>query len=288
MKKGKWFIILAIIVVLAVVLTIVFINLFTPKYTTELANQITSMAQTGYLDEKNANYLEIKAFLEQQKDNPDINDEKDKERMENYLNSYNAFVVMAEFYSREMLFTRHTSVYESNKDSIIKSLSSANKSAAELATYFSKNKDEHQQYRAEAWNTKKAQLKSWFDNTCNAFVRLSSIYTSCVTSAMMNNEMSRAVFKVTNYWLAQTKAEIETDERSSTISGVFLKNIANAYYTKENAWRIYNVEYDQAALATAKEINEAEDLSTIKTKLQNFTQGNVYSASAGVSVEVMA
>lgn len=283
MKKGKWLIIIGIIVVLAVVLTIVFINLFTPKHTTELANQLNSVTQTGYLDKENANNKNIQEFLGKINTNKNL-DKKEQVQIENYLNALQAFSEMGEFYNRQMIFTTHTKAYSDNADSIIKSLKEANSIAAGLGSYFETNMNRDEQLQAEAWRTKTKQMKSLFDNSYNAFIKLSAVYTSCVTSKIKNNEMSKAVFKVTNYLLAGIKTDLENKDVPSQINGPEFLNFVKMYYPKEKNYLIYNSVYNESAIEIAKEINEAKDLADYKavngSNWQKFLGGNVLSATA--------
>ncbi len=293
MKKGKWLIIIGIIVVLAVVLTIVFINLFTPKHTIELSNQLNSVAQTGYLNKENTNNKNIQEFLGKVKTNSNLDKNKEQVQIENYLNALQAFSEMGEFYNRQMVFTKHTKVYADNADSIIKSFKEANKIAGEIGSYFEDNLNRDAQLQVEAWRTKAKQVKSLFDKTYNAFTKLSAVYTSCITSKIKNNEMSKAVFKVTNYLLAEIKTDLENKDAPSKINGPKLLNFVKAYYPKEKNHLIYDSVYNENALGIAKEINEAKNLAEYEvvnsSNWQKFLAGNILSATAlNFNLEVTA
>ena len=292
MKKTKWLIIIGIIVVLAVVLTIVFINLFTPKHTTELANQLNSVMQTGYLNEENTSNKNIQDFLNKTKTNGNLNN-REKTQIENYLDTLQAFSEMGEFYNRQMIFTTHTNVYSDNADGIINALKDANSIAAGLGSYFETNMNRDEQLQAEAWRTKSNQMKSLFDNTYSAFTRLSAVYTSCITSKIKNNEMSKAVFKVTNYLLAEIKTDLENKDVPSLINGPKFLNFVKAYYPKDKNYLIYNSVYNETALGIAKEINEATNLAEYEvvngSNWQKFLGGDVLSAtSLSFDLEVAA
>ncbi len=294
--KKKWIFAILIIVVLAVVLAIVFVNLFTPKNTTKLAQQVISITTTGYLSPDNKDNQKIDEFMTKVQTNPNLN-ETEREQIKNYISAYKAFEVMGGFFGRQLVYSKHTSVYSNNVNNIKKSLDDANSKAKAVASYI-KGREEvigqdvdvtTNEYVAQTWRSCVVNVKSLFDNTVSAFSRLTAVYNSCVTSPLMNNDMSKAAFKVANYFASEVKKELEAKDKPVVSTGTQYQSFKNVYFSKANEYQISNYQYSPMAWQVSEDILKAKDLTEYKTDSSSsqqwgwFVRGEIYTFPAGAA-----
>ena len=109
MKKG--IIITIILVVIAVVLAIVFINLFRERDTVEMANRVISAVYDGYLDdaEEEGEYETINEYLDNLIAKESELTQEQRNEVRNFKNVYVSYTLIADFYSKQIIFTEYNS-----------------------------------------------------------------------------------------------------------------------------------------------------------------------------------
>lgn len=255
--KKKWFFVILIILIIAVVLTIVFINLFREKDTKAVADKVYSVTQEGYLNQDNKDNKEIDEFLLLMS-STDVSSnltEEDIREIKNYSNAYVAFERIGEFFNRQIAFTVYTDVYKNERKPIQDELQNAQNAAQAMADYIRSQKQPtggEATWTARMWNSCKGNLESMVDNTISAFTRLGRVYSSCVSSKIMNNDLTDAIFKVLEYEYKQLKENVKLNETC----GSDFNDFTEVYLDKEDEYYILNFQYDSVTQLKSKDVKE--------------------------------
>ena len=279
--KKRWFILILVLVVIAVVLAIVFVNLFREKNTSALADSVNSVTQSGYLSKENKSNQEIDEYLNSMlKLSENIPEDylstllktedlqAEKNLIKNYANAYAAFEVVGEFFNREIVFTKYTNVYKSQKKKIQKNFSNAQSAVDALSKYFNEqnvkigNADE---WLARTWDDCKSNLVNLFNYTSEAFSGLTEVYKSCVNSVVLNNGLSDIILdEVGKMTVGVLEGKVDFGEK--------LLNFVNAYLTREGEKLILDYSYVAGIQLIVKDIKEKGEDSSYYA---NFVAGNL-------------
>ena len=138
MKGRKWFIAIVILLIIAAVLTVVFINLFREKDTKETINTVHHYVQEGYLNAESHENEITRQYLEQIKALPstveNITDEAHN-LASNAIVALDAFEIYGGFFDREIIYTKYTEVYRSNRKAVADNFSDAQRYINALTSY---------------------------------------------------------------------------------------------------------------------------------------------------------
>lgn len=290
MKNRKWILIIAIILILAVVLTIVFINLFRPKDTTQLTDLLYSLTEDGYLSKDNEEINQkIDGFLNDFLTKPKLKAElqkhpEEQNRIQNFLDAYEAFEVMAQFFNREMIFSVYTETYNENRPAIMKSFEKASAAASEMASYIKSHETTvggQADWTYDMWETCDDEMEAIYKNTANAFSRLAKVYTASVPSKVMNNDLTSAIFKAIDYYFKQFSENYTT----KADCGSNLKSLVNIYLTEKGEHYILDFLYNMRERQIAEYLLEAEDITQAKNGAwENFIKGDIKSSTNNASL----
>lgn len=250
--KRKWFIVILILAIVAVVLTIVFINLFRERDTRSLANNINSVVVEGYLNDESDEYRTINEYLDTIY--PLISSQEERAEIQNMQNTYKAYVVYGEFVNKQFVFSTYTNVYREKSRNVSRNFSRAQNSANSLENYIEENRDVTSGsdfWTANSWANCKQYMQDLFTYTVNAFDNLGDIYTSCVTSPTMNNDLTALVFET-----AKALADDTVQNVTTAGHGASLLNFVNNYLTPEQEDVILEYIYNTTAQGNVKIITE--------------------------------
>ena len=250
--KKKWFIVILILAIVAVVLTIVFINLFKERDTKSLTNSINSVVVEGYLNDESDEYKTINEYLDTIY--PLVSSQDEKTEIQNMQNTYKAYVVYGEFVNKQFVFSTYTNVYKDKSGSVSKNFSRAQSSANSLQKYIEESRDVtagSDFWTANSWANCKKYMQDLFTYTVNAFDNLGDIYTSCVTSPTLNNDLTALIFDT-----AKTLADDTVQNVTTAGLGTELLNFVNNYLTTEKEDVILGYIYNPTAQSNVKIINE--------------------------------
>ena len=100
-----------------------------------------------------------------------------------------------------------------------------------------------------SWDVCSSYVTKFVTCTANAMTRLGTIYTSCVTSPLMNNALTKAVFTATANITAKLGENLKTQGYTQTY-----KTIAEAYLAKDKTSVILDVEYNEELQAKLEKI----------------------------------
>ena len=265
MKKG--IIITSIFIVIAVVLTIVFINLFREKDTRDLSNQVANAVQGGYLDDEkeDGEFQKIDEYFAV------ISASANEYEVEirNVQRLYHSYVIMADFYNNEMVFTEFNDVYKENKKNAINGLNEAKQKAEEMVEYIDSNAEKTSgstYWQARTWVDVRDMAFTFVDANNKLFDALQNIYQGCVTSKLANNDFSTLVLKTINSEAKNVRENIS--EEMLSIDCVV--NMTTTYlqngYTK-----IMNYLYDASLQTAVADINKNGEESSYYQNLLNGT-----------------
>ena len=251
--KKKWFIAILILAVIAVVLAIVFINLFREKDTKQLAQDVHQSVEKGYLSKDSDEFTVIDSYL---KDiSSKLTTEAEKSEVRNYLDGYNAYVMVGEFFDRQIVFTQFTEVYKNNRKKVSDNLSHAQDKADALKDYINANKDlthGSDYWQANTWVNCKQDMKDLMNYTIQAFNLLGDIYQASVPSKLMNNGLTDVIFDE----IERNSKQILENASESDLYGSKLSSFANIYLTKSGEQVILNYQYSTVAKGKVEDIKK--------------------------------
>lgn len=267
-KKGLFITIIFIIV--AIVLAILFINLFTPKDTKSVAKRLNTTVENGYLSSESDEYKTIMAYLQdistKLTNNSEINEVK------NYINSYEAFVVMGKFFNKQIVFTKYSGVYNDNRNGIEKGLSKAQSEANSFASYIKENKQVvggSEFWLVNTWANCEDYMKNLVNSSINVFNRLGDVYQGCVYSKVMNNSLTDLIFDA----VEELSVDIETKPTDKSSYGSKLKNFVTIYMSENAEEIITNFNYDDIAQENVEKITQKQN--GWESIYQSFLAGNL-------------
>ena len=269
MKKG--IIITIILVVIAVVLAIVFINLFRERDTIEMANRVISAVYDGYLDdaEEEGEYETINEYLDNLIAKESELTQEQRNEVRNFKNVYVTYALIADFYSKQIIFTEYNDVYKEYKSYVMDGLNNSSNSANNMVNYILENSEvvgDSADWTARTWTDVREYAINIVEQTNRAFVGLQNIYTGCVTSKIANNDFATLVLSTINTYLANVA---ENFSGSSTDIAT-VNAMVNAYLT-ENYQDIMNYYYNTELQARVKDINDNGTDSQYYSSLINGT-----------------
>ena len=160
MKKG--IIITIILVVIAVVLAIVFINLFRERDTVEMANRVISAVYDGYLDdaEEEGEYETINEYLDNLIAKESELTQEQRNEVRNFKNVYVTYALIADFYSKQIIFTEYNDVYKEYKSYVMDGLNNSSNSANNMVNYILENSEGEVQYTTSRANAAYKKVES--------------------------------------------------------------------------------------------------------------------------------
>lgn len=251
--KKKWFIAILILAIIAVVLAIVFINLFREKDTKQLALDVHQSVETGYLSENSEEFKIIDSYLREVSSK--LTTTAEKAEVKNYLDSYNAYTVVGDFFDRQIIFTQFTETYKNNRKSIADKLSNAQSKAVALKNYISENRDLAQgsdYWQANTWANCKQDMKDLMSYTIQAFNLLGDVYQASVPSKLMNNGLTDVIFDE----IERSSKLIIEKSTENELYGSNLSSFINIYLSKNGEQIILNFEYNKVAQAKVEDIKK--------------------------------
>lgn len=251
--RKKWLFGILILVVVGIVLAIVFINLFKGKDTKALAEKVNDVSENGYLSEDSDEYSKITEYLAQLPSN--FSDGTEKIEIENYKNAYQSFVIVIEFFNKEIMFSSFTDEYNKNLKSITNCFNSAQDNANKLKDYIEETSlvtGDSKYWNKNTWQTSREYMKNIFDNTREALSKLGNVYSASVNSVFVNNKYTDIIFEGFTTLSNQTAAKIS----EATTAGENLLNFANSYYSESNESAILGYVYNEALQTTVEDISE--------------------------------
>lgn len=263
MKGRKWFIAIVILLIIAAVLTVVFINLFREKDTKETINTVHHYVQEGYLNAESHENEITKQYLEQIKTLPstveNITDEA-RNLASNAIVALDAFEIYGGFFDREIIYTKYTEVYRSNRKAVADNFSDAQRYINALTSYLdyedrfknileSPDIQVKQSWLARSWADCNQYVSSITTCTANAMTKLGTIYTASVTSPLMNNKLTKAIFFATKNVTDKLKDNLKTKDYTQTY-----KKVADAYLEKSKVSLILGVQYNEVLQAKLDKI----------------------------------
>lgn len=268
-RGGKWFVALIILAVIAVVLTIVFINLFREKDTKQLAQSVHETVEKGYLNEENAQYKNIYSYLNNLE--TALSTVEEKNEVKNFKDSFSAYVVVGQFFDRQIVFSQYTETYKNNRKKIQKNFAKGQESANKLEQFILNNKEivsGSDYWQANSWVNCKGDMRDLIVYTTNAFNLLADVYQASVDSKLMNNGLTDLVFDTFEKMSAQM---IEKTSESNEF-GVELNKLIGNYLTKNGEKTILNFNYSSNAMQKVADIKENGENSAY---YGDFLQGRI-------------
>ena len=255
MKKG--IIITVIFLVIAVVLTIVFINLFKERDTRDLSNQVVDAVQEGYLnddaEDTESTYNIINNYLNSVVSSEGITASEVNE-IKNVRKLYETYALVADFYSKELVFSDYNDTYKRNKNDAKNGLSKASDKAQEMVNYIQENAEkvgESTNWKARTWIDLRDIAFTFVDANNRAFTSLQVIFEASVTSSLSNNEFSNLVLTAINDNFGKARNEIS--ELANFTDNAYI--MANSYLTNDYL-RIMGYVYNTDLKEKVKYINE--------------------------------
>ena len=267
--KKKWILLTIILLVVAAVLGVVFINLFGKKTTTELARNVNTVVESGYLSDQGDEYITINAYM------TDIltrfTDEDERKEAQNYKDAYCAFVTAAEFYNRQICFTEYTTTYKNKRKSITNNLKKANKVAKNFKNYIIETKPlvgSGDYWNIATWTEGEKYMSEIYKCTANALVSLGEVYKSSVTSPLMNNDYTTIIIRGFEDILNGVEDMIYVD----SMVGDDLMVFVNAFMQKSHDETILGYNYDDVLKEKVEELLKNWSASP---KYIDFLKGNI-------------
>lgn len=216
--KKKWIIITIILLIIAVVLTIVFINLFSERDTEDLSNAVKTNVQTGYLKDDGDTYLKIDEYFYVMLRQASLT-LSDKNEISNAQKLYETYILIGEFYNKQILFSSYNDVYAKNRNQAIDNLNSANSKASEIVSYLDANSelvDGSDYWQARTWDDVESMVKDFLNYNNLAFSALQPIFVSCVDSKVVSNDFSALILSTINFYLNEANENWSSNTKSVT------------------------------------------------------------------------
>lgn len=209
------------------VLTIVFINLFSERDTEDLSNSVKSNVQTGYLKSDGEAHLKIDEYFDVMLSQSLTTEDENK--ITNAQNLYETYIIIGEFYNKQILFSSYNDVYRDNRNEAIDNLNSANSKANEIVSYLDANSElvsGSDYWQIRTWDDVEVMMKDFINYNNLAFSALQPIFTSCVDSKVVSNDFSSLILSTINYYLNDANENWATattsDETAFTMSNAYL------------------------------------------------------------------
>lgn len=262
--KKKWIIITIILLIIAVVLTIVFINLFSERDTEDLSNAVKTNVQTGYLKDDGDTYLKIdeyfdvmlKASLTKSDENEILNAQK----------LYETYIIIGEFYNKQILFSSYNDVYAKNRNQAIDNLNSANSKAGEIVSYLDANSElvaGSDYWQARTWDDVEPMMKDFLNYNNLAFSALQPIFVSSVDSKVVSNDFSALILSTINFYLNEANENWQGSTKSASTAAF---TMANSYLTNHYN-QIMSYRYSAQLQSNVEDILEKGESSSFYGKL---------------------
>lgn len=226
--KKKWIIITIILLIIAVVLTIVFINLFSERDTEDLSNAVKTNVQTGYLKDDGETYLKIDNYFDVMLKQSSLAQD-DRNKITNAQNLYETYLIVGEFYNKQILFSSYNDVYAKNRNQAIDNLNSANSKANEIVSYLNANSklvDGSDYWQIKTWDDVESMVKDFLNYNNLAFSALQPIFVSCVDSKVVSNDFSSLILSTINLYLDEVN---ENWQNATEVNTAY--TMANSYLT---------------------------------------------------------
>lgn len=262
--KKKWIIITIILLIIAVVLTIVFINLFSERDTEDLSNAVKTNVQTGYLKDDGETYLKIDNYFDVMLKQSSLAQD-DRNKITNAQNLYETYLIVGEFYNKQILFSSYNDVYAKNRNQAIDNLNSANSKASEIVSYLDANSelvDGSDYWQARTWDDVESMVKDFLNYNNLAFSALQPIFVSSVDSKVASNDFSALILSTINFYLN----EANENWQGSTTSVSTAFTMANSYLTNHYN-QIMSYRYSTQLQGYVKDILEKGESSSYYGKL---------------------
>lgn len=227
--KKKWIIITIILLIIAVVLTIVFINLFSERDTEDLSNAVKTNVQTGYLDSDGDTYLKIDEYFDVMLSQASLT-KSDENEILNAKKLYETYIIIGEFYNKQILFSSYNDVYAEYRNQAIDNLNSANSKASEIVAYLDANSelvDGSDYWQARTWDDVEPMVKDFLNYNNLAFSALQPIFVSSVDSKVVSNDFSALILSTINFYL--NEANENWGSNPTSVNTAF--TMANSYLT---------------------------------------------------------
>ena len=269
MKKRGLFIIV-ILAVVAVVLAIVFINLFIDKNTKSLAVKVNTVVQDGYLSPESEEYETINQYL--QDISSRVTSNSDKNEVKNYIDSYQSFVVMGEFFNKQIVFTEFTETFKVERKKVEAGIKNANSAVSAMVKYINENKETvggSDYWLANTWAECEGYMQKIVHSSIDVFNSLGKIYETSVYSQTMNNQLTSLIFDTVETFSKDIKVKVE----DTNVYGQKLYSFVNAYLSENGQIVIYNFNYNVTAQENVKIITEKS--TGWETVYQDFVAGSI-------------
>ena len=268
--RKKWFFGILILVVVGIVLTIVFVNLFKDKDTKALAQKVNEVSETGYLSEDSDEYLKISEYLEKMP--AYFSGGTEKIEIENYKKAYQSFVIVVDFFNKEIMFSTYTDEYNNNLKAITNAFNVAQDNANKLKNYINETSlvtGDSKYWNKNTWQTSKEYMKNIFDNTREALSKLGNVYSASVNSIFVNNAFTDIIFEGFNALTNDVAGKIA----ENTSVGEKLLNFSNSYFGETNEKVIIKYVYNKTLQTSVQDIAE----KGIDSNYYNgFLAGNIF------------
>lgn len=251
--RKKWFFGILILAVVGIILTIVFINLFKDRDTEDLAKNVSEVATEGYLAQDSEEYVAINEYLKNVLTYFD--DGADKNEIQNYMDSYKAFVLAIDLFEDELIFSKYSKEYNDNVGKIKKNFKLAQKAAENMTEKIGETKNltgNSPFWNKNTWQENRGFMQEVFENSKQAMISLSTVYTASVSSKLMNNDFTQIIF---NGFTALSN-RVASDLIDDSTRGSALLKFVNAYYSDENEKYILGYTYNTDLQYAVKDIKE--------------------------------
>ena len=275
MKRKVYFWVF-ILVVVAAVLAVVFINLFKTPSTQKLALSLNSYIERGYLStddyqEKNdCEYKDIQKYLLEVEQV--LTTSQQRNEVKNVRYAYQAYVVQANFFNRQLPFTVFKDEYKKNKKKIENLLSECQNLADKAEEYIVQHRDltsGSDYWKAETWAGVRDDLVALTTKTAEALTLLTEVYEACVNSQFMNNGLTEIVFDASNEFSEELIAGLDQD---ATIAQR-MSSFTNVYYTASGEELILDYCYKSNYQLTVSNIKNSWKSDTVL--FNRFLAGNL-------------
>ncbi len=250
-RKSKFGIFLLVIV--AAALVVVFVTLFTPPSTRSLALSLNSKVTSGYLSDEDKSevniceYNDIQTYLTSVASV--VTSDETRSEIQNIRYAYKAFLVEAEFFNRQIVFSSYSEKFKENKKKIEKLLSQAQKHANAAEDYIEKHAtltSGSAYWTAQTWAGVREDLVDMTKKTAEMFKLLGEVYSASVDSKIMNNDLTTIIFRYNDELSASMVENLDKDNSL----GQKLHAFVNHYMTIEKEEKIlefcYNIAYQVA------------------------------------------
>lgn len=265
-----------ILIVVAAVLGVVFVNLFKEPSTQKLALSLNSYIEKGYLStedyqEKNAcEYKDIQEYLNIVQSN--LTTTALRNEAINVKNAYEAYVVQANFFNRQLPFTVYKDEYKKNKkkiENLLKECQGHADRAEEYIVQHRKLTGGSSYWQAETWAGVREDLIELTNKTAQMLTLMAEVYEVCVDSMFMNNDLTATIFDVANEYFEELTLNIDQSTSASQTLCLF----SNVYYTKNGEEKILDYCYNSNYQATVKSVQQKWKTDT--TLFNKFLIGNL-------------